>query len=248
MEFSTSFSLLFLLGQATAGAHCREELRPLNRSLSRREHAEKNPDLSTRWESNLELYFPPHSRKRIEQLLPQSLEPTLSVSPVGRLGESRSPLVLSGSSSTSRLSLACYFEVLCETITGFHSPPRAYQTLCSRPSWNPQTLCSRPSWNPQSVCSRPSWNPRSVCWRPSWNPWSFPCPSECWQRFRRARQMYKSGYGSDRPTLVLHQKWHFSKNRCVRQSTFQLKTTANWTSNQSKNLLTSGRNNHHPSV
>ena len=35
-----NFSLLILLGQATAGAHCREELRPLNRPLSRREHAE----------------------------------------------------------------------------------------------------------------------------------------------------------------------------------------------------------------
>ena len=42
-----SFSLLILLVHATARAHCREVLRPLNRSLSRREHAEKNPDLST---------------------------------------------------------------------------------------------------------------------------------------------------------------------------------------------------------
>ena len=46
-EFSMNFSSLFLLGRATAGAHCREELRPFNRSLSRREHEEKNLDLST---------------------------------------------------------------------------------------------------------------------------------------------------------------------------------------------------------
>ena len=36
-----------MLGQATAGAHCREELRPPNRFFSRRKHAQKNPDLST---------------------------------------------------------------------------------------------------------------------------------------------------------------------------------------------------------
>ena len=42
-----SFSLLFLLRRATAGTHRRENVRPFNRSLSRREHAEKNQDLST---------------------------------------------------------------------------------------------------------------------------------------------------------------------------------------------------------
>ncbi len=35
-EFSMSFSLLILLGRATAGAHCREELWLLNRSMKRR--------------------------------------------------------------------------------------------------------------------------------------------------------------------------------------------------------------------
>ena len=30
-EFSMGFSLLIMLGQANAGAHCRDELRPLNR-------------------------------------------------------------------------------------------------------------------------------------------------------------------------------------------------------------------------
>ena len=47
LEFFMSFSLLILLRRATAGAHCREELWPLNRSLSRREAAEKSFDLST---------------------------------------------------------------------------------------------------------------------------------------------------------------------------------------------------------
>ena len=47
LEFSMSFSSLFLLGQATAGTHYREELRPLNRLLSRLEQAEKNQDFST---------------------------------------------------------------------------------------------------------------------------------------------------------------------------------------------------------
>ena len=40
-----NFSLLILLQQATAGAHCREE--PLSSSLSRREAAKKSFGLST---------------------------------------------------------------------------------------------------------------------------------------------------------------------------------------------------------
>lgn len=47
LEFFISFSLLILLGQATAGAHCKEKLWPLNRLLSRQEAAEKSFDLST---------------------------------------------------------------------------------------------------------------------------------------------------------------------------------------------------------
>ena len=57
LKFFMSFSLLNLGWQATAGAHCREEPWPLNRSLSRRGTAGEGFDLSTsqlgeefRWE------------------------------------------------------------------------------------------------------------------------------------------------------------------------------------------------------